>query len=50
MIEAGTHSGGDVEVGGYSGEEPFGDVAELVLVCWERQTRASKARSAGCGR
>ncbi|OFV75536.1 hypothetical protein RERY_38400 [Rhodococcus erythropolis] len=29
MIEACAYSGGDVEVGGYAGEEPFGDVAEF---------------------
>lgn len=29
MIEACAYRGGDVEVGGYSGEESFGDVAEF---------------------
>ena len=29
MIEACAYRGGYVEVGGYSGEEPFGDVAEF---------------------
>ena len=48
MIEACAHDGGDVEVGGYSGEEPFGDVAEFgvgVLGVPDESPCSSRTRS-----